>query len=137
MKFELSEIGEIHCTLNFNEDWYNDYLQENGLTNSQETLQDYVREECDYDIEYYDSETYHSMNEYDTMTIDEMPSHSHNLPGVRKWTENGTSDFPTTGLANIFCQLRGRMHSIGTAKKSFCINTSLIKGDFIVYERTL
>lgn len=34
------------------------------------------------------------------LTIDEMPSHSHNLPGVRKWTENGTSDFPTTGLAN-------------------------------------
>lgn len=72
MKFELSEIGEIHCTLNFNEDWYNDYLQENGLSNSREILQDYVREECDYDIEYYDSETYHSMNEYDTMTIDEI-----------------------------------------------------------------
>lgn len=72
MKFDLSEIGEIHCTLNFNEDWYNDYLQENGLSNSREILQDYVREECDYDIEYYDSETYHSMNEYDTMTIDEI-----------------------------------------------------------------
>ena len=42
------------------------------MSNSRETLQDYVREECDYDIEYYDSETYHSMNEYDTMTIDEI-----------------------------------------------------------------
>lgn len=72
MKFDISEIGEIHCTLNFDEDWYNDYLQENGLSNSQEVFQNYVREQCDYEIEYYDSETFHSMGEYETMTIDEI-----------------------------------------------------------------
>ena len=72
MKFDITEIGEIHCTLNFDEDWYNDYLQENGLSNSQEVFQNYVREQCDYEIEYYDSETFHSMCEYETMTIDEI-----------------------------------------------------------------
>ena len=71
-RFDISEIGEIHCTLNFDEDWYNDYLQENGLSNSQEVFQNYVREQCDYEIEYYDSETFHSMGEYETMTIDEI-----------------------------------------------------------------
>lgn len=71
-RFDISEIGEIHCTLNFDEDWYNDYLQENGLSNSQDTFQNYVREQCDYEVEYYDSETFHSMGEYETMTIDEI-----------------------------------------------------------------
>ena len=71
-RFDISEIGEIHCTLNFDEDWYNDYLQENGLRNSQEVFQNYVREQCDYEVEYYDSETFHSMGAYDTLTIDEI-----------------------------------------------------------------
>ena len=31
MKFDISEIGAIQCQLNFDEDYYLDYLQENGL----------------------------------------------------------------------------------------------------------
>ena len=72
MKFDKSEIGEIHCTLNFDEDWYEEYLSDNGLQDSPEERAAYIRDNCDYEVEYYDSETYHSMGEYDTMTIDEI-----------------------------------------------------------------
>ena len=71
-RFDISEIGEIHCTLNFDEDWYEEYLSENNLQNTPEVKSNYIRSQCDYEVEYYDSETFHSMGEYDTFTIDEI-----------------------------------------------------------------
>ena len=38
--------------------------------------------------------------DYHTLTIDEIPSHTHKLPGVRKWVENGTVPFPMAGAEN-------------------------------------
>ena len=71
MNFDISEIGQIDCTLNFDEDWYEDYLRENNLEDSDSVRMEYVKEHCDYDVNFLDSDTYHSMG-YETMTYDEI-----------------------------------------------------------------
>ena len=65
--------GGVNCTLNFDEDYYLDYLQENGLEDSPETKKRYAEEQCDWDVEYLDGETWHACD-YKTMTFDEMVS---------------------------------------------------------------
>lgn len=72
MKFDISEIGAIQCQLNFDEDYYLDYLQENGLQDSDDVKKEYIKGQCDYDVTYLDSEYFHDMGEYDTMTIEEI-----------------------------------------------------------------
>ena len=43
MKFNISEIGAIQCQLNFDEDYYLDYLQENGLQEKNIIVVRYMR----------------------------------------------------------------------------------------------
>lgn len=43
MKFDISEIGAIQCQLNFDEDYYLDYLQENGLQEKNIIVVRYMR----------------------------------------------------------------------------------------------
>lgn len=74
MKYDISEIGAINCTLNFDEDDYLEYVEENGIQNNRESLIQYVKEYCDYDVEYLDSEYFHSMGGYDSLTFDEIES---------------------------------------------------------------
>ena len=69
--YDPSEIGEIACTLDFDEDWYEEYLQDNELTDSPQTREEYIRNECTYDVELYDAETYHQCG-YEQMTIDQI-----------------------------------------------------------------
>lgn len=72
MRFDISEIGAINCTLNFDEEWYEEYLEEKGLSDTPSARQRFVREMCDYDVEYLDSEYFHDMGAYDTMSIEEI-----------------------------------------------------------------
>lgn len=69
--YDPSEIGEIACTLDFDEDWYQEYLQDNELTDSPQAKEEYIRNECTYDVELYDAETYHQCG-YEQMTIEEI-----------------------------------------------------------------
>ena len=43
MKFDISEIVAIQCQLNFDEDYYLDYLQENGLQEKNIIVVRYMR----------------------------------------------------------------------------------------------
>ena len=43
MKFNISEIGAIQRQLNFDEDYYLDYLQENGLQEKNIIVVRYMR----------------------------------------------------------------------------------------------
>lgn len=69
--YDLNEIGNVTFQLNFDDDYYNEWLSENGVTDSQQARFSFVRDCCDYDVEYTDSETYHHLG-YATMTIDEI-----------------------------------------------------------------
>ena len=71
--YNLNDIGSVLFSLNFDEDSYMEYLSENGVNDSQQARIAFVKDNCDYDVECTDSETYHHLC-YDTMTIDEIES---------------------------------------------------------------
>lgn len=68
MKYDLTDIGSIRACSQFDEDWYLEYLSDNGLQDSVETRKEYSKEECSYDIEMFDSETFHHMG-YEQMSF--------------------------------------------------------------------
>lgn len=71
MKYDLTEIGSIRVCSQFDKDLYSDYLEENGLQDSPELRIEYSKEECLYDVEFFDSETYHHIG-YEQMSIYEI-----------------------------------------------------------------
>ena len=70
--YDISQIGEVVCTLEFDEDYYNDYLEENGLVDNQEVREQYIKEYCEYSVEFTDSETYHSMGGFCSLTYEDL-----------------------------------------------------------------
>lgn len=72
MKYDISEIGAINLTLDFDYDEYEEYIQEYNLQNTQDNLITYVRDYCNFDVEYLDSEYFHSTGDYDSMSYDEL-----------------------------------------------------------------
>ena len=73
MQYDISEIGTIECTLNFDQDFYEEYLSDNGIQDSSEARMNYVRTDCDYDVEMFDSDTDHHLC-YEVMTLEEIES---------------------------------------------------------------
>ena len=43
--------GGINCALNFDDDLYEEYLQDNDLQDTPEVKKEYAKNECDWDIE--------------------------------------------------------------------------------------
>lgn len=72
MRYDISEIGAVNLTLNFDDDFYQDWLSETSQQDSPMARIEYAKTDCDFDVEYLDSETFHSMGEYDTMTYNEI-----------------------------------------------------------------
>ena len=70
-QYDISDIGYVYFTLNYDNDWYMEYLSDNGIQDSENAKATYIKENCDYDVEFTDSETYHHLG-YDTMTFDEI-----------------------------------------------------------------
>ena len=69
--YDISDIGSVYFTLNYDDDWYNEYLSDEGLQDNANVKAEYIKDYCDYDVEFTDSETYHHLG-YDTMTFDEI-----------------------------------------------------------------
>ena len=69
--YGMAEVGEIECTLNFDEDWYEEYLADNNLADTPQNKQEYIRQECDYDIELFDAQEYKHYA-FETMTLDKI-----------------------------------------------------------------
>ena len=63
--------GGINCALNFDDDLYEEYLQDNDLQDTPEVKKEYAKNECDWDIEYLDGETWHAC-ENKTLNYSEM-----------------------------------------------------------------
>ncbi len=63
--------GGVNCTLNFDEDYYEEYLQDNGLQDSPAVKLAYVKDNCDWDIDYLNGETWHTC-ESGTLNYSEM-----------------------------------------------------------------
>jgi len=71
MKYELSEIGEIEFSWDFDEEGYQEFLDENGLDKSNDSFMEYVNDFVMFDLEYFDSDTYHHMD-FGSMSYSEL-----------------------------------------------------------------
>ena len=72
--YDLNEIGSVSFRLNFDDDYYMEYINDNELEDSQNSKLSFIKDCCDYDTEFTDSETFHHLG-YDTMTFDEIESY--------------------------------------------------------------
>lgn len=71
MKYDLNEVGEIEFSWDFDEDGYREFLEENSYSDSQEAFMEYVNDYVSFDLEYFDSDTYHHMD-YDSLSFPEL-----------------------------------------------------------------
>ena len=69
--FDSSEVGKVNYSWDFDEDEYQEWLQELGLENTQESLMEYINDNVTFDLEYLDNVTYHVFDgdyvDYDTL----------------------------------------------------------------------
>ena len=68
---DISEIGEFVYSWDFDAEEYNEYLQENGLVDSQEELMNYIEEQVSFDVDFLDNVTYHTFDSL-SMSLDEI-----------------------------------------------------------------
>lgn len=69
--YDFNEIGQIDYNCSFDKDEYVEWLEYEGLSESKETLLRYFKEEIQYNIELFDSETYHHMD-WQSLYYDEI-----------------------------------------------------------------
>ncbi len=69
--FNSSEVGKVNYSWDFDEDEYQEWLQESGFENTQESLMEYINDNVTFDLEYLDNVTYHVFDgdyvDYDTL----------------------------------------------------------------------
>ena len=58
--FDSSEIGAVNYSWDFDEDEYQEWLQEAEYENTQESLMEYINDNVTFELEYLDNETYHT-----------------------------------------------------------------------------
>ena len=56
---ELNDYGMIEYSWDFDEDEYHEYLEENSLEDSAETLEEYIQDNVRFEVEFFDNETFH------------------------------------------------------------------------------
>lgn len=72
MNTDLSNVGQVDYEWYFDEDEYNEWLQDNELVDSEEVRMQYYKEEVTYGVEYYDNETYHYMDGDQNLLFDDL-----------------------------------------------------------------
>lgn len=68
---DLTGIGQVDLSWDFDSSEYMDWLSEEGLSDSRESLIRYIEENVCIEIEYFDNETYHHCG-YDTCSLSEL-----------------------------------------------------------------
>ena len=58
--FDSSEIGAVNYSWDFDEDEYQEWLEEAEYENTQESLMEYINDYVEFELEYLDNETYHT-----------------------------------------------------------------------------
>ena len=69
--YDVGEIGAVNCTLDFDEDEYQEWLQDVGAQDTPENKIQYIKDYCSYDVEYLDKETFHHFDSED-LSYDEI-----------------------------------------------------------------
>ncbi len=68
---DISEIGEFVYEWDFDDDSYAEYLEECELDNTEEVLDEYIRENVSFDIAFMDSDTFHEFS-HESMSLGDI-----------------------------------------------------------------
>ena len=68
----LSEVGRVNYSFDFDEDEYNEWLAENGLQDSEETRYEFYKDQWEYEVEYLDNDTLHYMEGDSGLSYDDL-----------------------------------------------------------------
>lgn len=139
MHYDINEIGEIEYSWNFDQEEYNEWLEEEELTHSEETFNDYIKDYVEFNLELFDNETFHHMS-YDYCDLSELEdNYGENIASeiLRGCIENGGGRLETANVLSQEIDINDPKQISDQAKKLF--NTRpYIKGDrgFILKDGT-
>lgn len=68
---EFSEVGLVEYEWDFDEDDYNEWLEDNDYTDNQYSKFYFIKENVTFSLEYYDNESFHSMG-YEDVSYDDL-----------------------------------------------------------------
>ena len=80
-KYGPEDIGGVNCTLNFDEDEYEEWLQEYNLSDCPEVKTQFIKDYCSYSVEYLEAETFHVFD-YEDLSYDEVLENFGNSMGM-------------------------------------------------------
>lgn len=96
-EMDLSGIGEVQYSIDFDDDFYEEWLNDEELTDTPENKERYAKEECSFEIEYLDNDTFHSCG-FDTFSYDQLIDEFGERIGERMFREcmeDGKGSFET------------------------------------------
>lgn len=98
--FDSSEIGAVNYSWDFDEDEYQEWLQEAEYENTQESLMEYINDNVEFELEYLDNETYHTCGtEYvDYDTLEDMFGSKMQNEILTTCMNDGSGSFETVNL---------------------------------------
>ena len=98
---DLSEVGRVNYSFDFDEDEYNEWLAENGLQDSEETRYEFYKDQWEYEVEYLDNDTFHYMEGDSGLSYDDLEDlFGENMAEtiVRTCMKDGSGYFETDDL---------------------------------------
>ena len=98
--FDSSEIGAVNYSWDFDEDEYQEWLQEAEYENTQESLMEYINDNVEFELEYLDNETYHTCGtDYvDYETLEDMFGSKMQNEILTTCINDGSGSFETVNL---------------------------------------
>lgn len=99
---DLSGVGKIDVTWNFDKDDYLEWLNENGYEINDKSLNEYIKDYVDFELEYFDNDTYHHMAYENVCYSDLADSFGEEMANriVKEIRDDGQSTFETQELYN-------------------------------------
>ena len=69
---DLSEVGRVDYSFDFDEDEYNEWLAENELQDSEESKYEFYKDQWEYNVEYCDNICHHYMDSDSGLSYDDL-----------------------------------------------------------------
>lgn len=99
---DLDGVGRINVSWDFDDDEYQEWLVDNGYENNDEILTEYIEDNVEFELEFFDNETYHHMS-FDTCYYDDLVNEFGESMAQRILNDikkNGESSFETQEIYN-------------------------------------
>ena len=79
---DIADIGKFNYEWDFNQEEYEEYLEDNELQRSDDVLMEYIMEYVNFDMEFLDSDTYHTFETARLSYNDIVEEYGEKLAGI-------------------------------------------------------